>query len=168
MRLLACGEFHPKGRQSSELELKKLTGGFLLQGRDLNASAASDLECGTEAKPTPDELEGMLFAEKIAKHVKSNAIVLAKGNRVLGVGAGQMSRVDAVRMAIHKAGDDIAGSVLASDAFFPFPDGVEVAIEAGVKAILQPGGPWGDGEVIAACDAGKAALVFTGERHFRH
>ncbi|MCL4134474.1 UNVERIFIED_CONTAM: hypothetical protein GTU68_025838 [Idotea baltica] len=162
------GEYHPNGRQSSELELKKLTGGFLLQGRDLNASTGSDLECGTQTKATDEQVEGLLFAEKIAKHVKSNAIVLAKGNRVLGVGAGQMSRVDAVRMAIHKAGDDIAGSVLASDAFFPFPDGVEVAIEAGVKAILQPGGSVRDGEVIAACDAGGAAMVFTGERHFRH
>jgi phosphoribosylaminoimidazolecarboxamide formyltransferase/IMP cyclohydrolase len=126
------------------------------------------LTCGTKLKATPEQIEGLLFAEKISKHVKSNAIVLARGNRVLGVGAGQMSRVDAVRMAIHKAGDEIKGAVLASDAFFPFPDGVEVAIEAGVEAILQPGGSVRDGEVIAACDTGGACMVFTGERHFRH
>lgn len=168
VRLLACGEVQPASRQASELEVKKLTGGFLLQGRDLNASTPEQLTCDTKLKATPEQVEGLLFAEKIAKHVKSNAIVLASGNRVLGVGAGQMSRVDAVRMAIHKAGDEIKGAVLASDAFFPFPDGVEVAIEAGVEAILQPGGSVRDGEVIAACDAGGACMVFTGERHFRH
>jgi phosphoribosylaminoimidazolecarboxamide formyltransferase/IMP cyclohydrolase len=168
VRLLACGEVQPGSRQASELEVKKLTGGFLLQGRDLNASTAAQLTCGTKLKATPEQIEGLLFAEKISKHVKSNAIVLARGNRVLGVGAGQMSRVDAVRMAIHKAGDEIKGAVLASDAFFPFPDGVEVAIEAGVEAILQPGGSVRDGEVIAACDTGGACMVFTGERHFRH
>ncbi|MFT7485758.1 MAG: phosphoribosylaminoimidazolecarboxamide formyltransferase/IMP cyclohydrolase [Candidatus Paceibacteria bacterium] len=168
VRLLACGEFHPAGRQAQEIEVKKLTGGFLLQDRDLRASAASDLECLTETKATDEQVRAMLFAERITKHVKSNAIVLASGQRVLGVGAGQMSRVDAVRMAIHKAGDEIEGAVLASDAFFPFPDGVEVAMEAGVRAILQPGGSVRDGEVIAACDSRKVAMVFTGERHFRH
>lgn len=168
VRLLACGEFHPANRQARDIEVKKLTGGFLLQDRDLRASAATDLECRTAIKADAEQVEALLFAEKITKHVKSNAIVLVKGQRVLGVGAGQMSRVDAVRMAILKAGEEIEGAVLASDAFFPFPDGVEVAMEAGVKAILQPGGSVRDGEVIAACDARKVAMVFTGERHFRH
>jgi phosphoribosylaminoimidazolecarboxamide formyltransferase / IMP cyclohydrolase len=168
VRLLACGEYHPSARQVRDIELKKLTGGFLLQERDLRVSSAADLKCVTKLAATEDQVESMLFAEKISKHVKSNAIVLAKGKRVLGVGAGQMSRVDAVRMAIHKAGDEIQGAVLASDAFFPFPDGVETAIEAGVEAILEPGGSVRDDEVIAACDERGATMVFTGERHFRH
>jgi len=168
VRLLACGEVHPSGRQTRDIELKKLVGGFLLQERDLTASRRGDLECKTKVAPTDEQLDALLFAEKIAKHVKSNAIVLVKGSRVLGVGAGQMSRVDAVRMAIHKAGDEVQGSVLASDAFFPFPDGVETAMEAGVQAILEPGGSVRDDEVIAACDARGVAMVFTGQRHFRH
>ena len=168
VRLLACGEYHPGVRSERDVEVKKLVGGFLLQDRDLRTTPRSELKGVTKLAATDEQLEALLFAEKIAKHVKSNAIVLARGNRVLGVGAGQMSRVDAVRMAIHKAGDDIAGAVLASDAFFPFPDGVETAIEAGVRAILEPGGSVRDDEVIAACDRLGAAMVFTGERHFRH
>jgi phosphoribosylaminoimidazolecarboxamide formyltransferase/IMP cyclohydrolase len=168
VRLLACGAYGPSIRDARDIEVKKLVGGFLLQDRDLNISDPERLECATEAKATEEQLEAMLFAERIAKHVKSNAIVLAKGTRVLGVGAGQMSRVDAVRMAIHKAGDDVSGAALASDAFFPFPDGVEAAMEAGVTAILQPGGSVRDSEVVAACDAHGVTMVFTGERHFRH
>ena len=168
VRLLACGEYQPGVRRPRDLEVKKLTGGFLLQDRDLRASSADDLEVVTELKPTAEQTEALLFAERIAKHVKSNAIVLASGTRVLGVGAGQMSRVDSVRMAVHKAGDEVEGSVLASDAFFPFPDGVEAAIDAGVKAILQPGGSVRDDAVVGACDRLGAAMVFTGERHFRH
>ena len=168
VRLLACGAYGPASRDARDIEVKKMVGGFLLQDRDLNISNPERLECATEAKATEEQLEAMLFAEKISKHVKSNAIVLAKGSRVLGVGAGQMSRVDAVRMAIHKAGEDVAGAVLASDAFFPFPDGVEAAMEAGVTAILQPGGSVRDSEVVAACDARGVTMVFTGERHFRH
>jgi phosphoribosylaminoimidazolecarboxamide formyltransferase/IMP cyclohydrolase len=110
----------------------------------------------------------LLFANKVCKHVKSNAIVLAKGTRVLGVGAGQMSRVDSVHMAIRKAGGGAQGAVVASDAFFPFPDGPELAMQAGCTAILQPGGSLRDAETIAAADARGAAMVFTGLRHFRH
>jgi phosphoribosylaminoimidazolecarboxamide formyltransferase / IMP cyclohydrolase len=168
VRLLACGDYSPSSRRAQDIEVKKLVGGFLLQGRDLNISDPESLECVTKSVASEEDITAMLFAERIAKHVKSNAIVLAKGTRVLGVGAGQMSRVDAVRMAIHKAGDDIAGAVLASDAFFPFPDGVEAAIDAGVTAILQPGGSVRDGEVVAACDERGASMVLTGERHFRH
>jgi phosphoribosylaminoimidazolecarboxamide formyltransferase/IMP cyclohydrolase len=122
----------------------------------------------TKRAPTAAKLEGLLFANKIAKHVKSNAIVLASGTRVLGVGAGQMSRVDSVRLAVTKAGAKAKGSVLGSDAFFPFPDGVLAALDAGATAILQPGGSVRDAEVIAACDARGAAMVFTATRHFRH
>jgi phosphoribosylaminoimidazolecarboxamide formyltransferase/IMP cyclohydrolase len=168
VRLLSCGPISPATRRAGELELKKLVGGFLLQQRDLRTEREDDLKVVTSAQPTPEERAGLLFAARIAKHVKSNAIVVARGTEVLGVGAGQMSRVDAVRLAIHKAGVRAPGSVLASDAFFPFPDGVEAAIEGGVTAILQPGGSVRDAEVIAACDRRKVSMVFTGIRHFRH
>jgi phosphoribosylaminoimidazolecarboxamide formyltransferase/IMP cyclohydrolase len=168
VRLLECGEFSSACRDPRDLELKKLVGGFLLQDRDLTAVGAAQSKTVTRRAPTPAELEGLLFANRIAKHVKSNAIVLASGTHVLGVGAGQMSRVDSVRLAVTKAGDRAKGSVVGSDAFFPFPDGVIAALDAGATAILQPGGSVRDDEVIAACDARGAAMVFTGTRHFRH
>jgi phosphoribosylaminoimidazolecarboxamide formyltransferase/IMP cyclohydrolase len=168
VRLLACGPFGPTTRDARDVELKRVIGGFLLQGRDLAAETAGECKVVTKAAPTPEQLASMLFANKVAKHVKSNAIVLAKGTRVLGVGAGQMSRVDSVGLAIEKAGDEVAGSVLASDAFFPFPDGVERAIDAGVAAILEPGGSMRDDAVIATCDERGVPMVFTGRRHFRH
>jgi phosphoribosylaminoimidazolecarboxamide formyltransferase/IMP cyclohydrolase len=168
VRLLACGELGPQARRAGELELKSLVGGFLLQERDVAASSPEDCRVVTSRAPTEHELVALLFGERIAKHVKSNAIVLASARCVVGVGAGQMSRVDAVRVAVHKAGEKARGAVLASDAFFPFPDGVEAALEAGVTAILQPGGSVRDGEVVAACDRAGAAMVFTGARHFRH
>ncbi len=168
VRLLAAGEFGTRSRDTRELEVKKLTGGFLLQDRDLASAGADQCKVATKRAPTTAEMSGLLFAEKIAKHVKSNAIVLASGTRVRGVGAGQMSRVDAVHMAVRKAGDHARGSVLASDAFFPFADGVELALDAGVTALLQPGGSVRDPEVVAACDARQAAMVMTGTRHFRH
>ena len=168
VRLLACGDVSPGARDADELELKRLAGGFLLQERDLAASAPEDCKVVTRAEPTPTQVDDLLFGEKVGKHVKSNTIVLAKGGRVTGVGAGQMSRVDAVEIAVKKAGEHAAGSVLASDAFFPFPDGVEAAMDAGVAAILQPGGSRRDDEVIAACDARNVPMVFTGTRHFRH
>jgi phosphoribosylaminoimidazolecarboxamide formyltransferase/IMP cyclohydrolase len=168
VRLLAIGDFSGRSRDARDVELKKLVGGFLLQNRDLHAAGEGDCKVMTKRKPTPDEVAGLLFANTIAKHVKSNAIVLARGTRVLGVGAGQMSRVDSVHIAVRKAGDAVKGSVLGSDAFFPFADGVELALDAGVTAILQPGGSVRDDEVIAACDKRGAAMVFTGRRHFRH
>ena len=168
VRLLECGEFSGVQRDARDFELKKLVGGFLLQGRDLAAVDAGSCRLVTRRAPTPAELVGLTFANKVAKHVKSNAIVLAKETRVLGVGAGQMSRVDSVRLAVTKAGAEVRGSVLGSDAFFPFPDGVELALDAGVTAILQPGGSVKDPEVVAACDARAAAMVFSGMRHFRH
>lgn len=168
VRLLACGPFESASRRAQDLELRQLIGGFLLQERDLGAAAEGECRLVTRKAPTPAELDALMFAERVAKHVKSNAIVIAHGRRVLGVGAGQMSRVDAVRLAVRKAGDQVRGAVLASDAFFPFADGVETATEAGVVALLQPGGSLRDEEVIAACDRAGAAMVFTGTRHFRH
>jgi len=168
VRLLEVGEFGSGARDARDFELKKLVGGFLLQGSDLAAADAAACKPVTKRAPTREELVGLDFANKIAKHVKSNAIVLARGTRVVGVGAGQMSRVDSVRLAVHKAGSQSSGAVLGSDAFFPFPDGVELALDAGVTAFLQPGGSVRDPEVIAACDRAGAAMVFSGLRHFRH
>jgi phosphoribosylaminoimidazolecarboxamide formyltransferase / IMP cyclohydrolase len=168
VRLLACGQFGPGSRVAGDVELKRVVGGFLLQGRDLKAEAESDCRTMTKCAPTKAQLADLLFANIVAKHVKSNAIVLASRGRVLGVGAGQMSRVDSVKLAVEKAGAEARGSVLASDAFFPFPDGVERAMDAGIAAVLEPGGSVRDDEIVAACDARGVPLVFTGVRHFRH
>jgi len=133
--------------------------------------AASELRMVTRIAPTPAQLEDLLFAWRVAKFVKSNAIVFCGSGRTLGVGAGQMSRVDSARIASIKAqnaGLSLEGSVVASDAFFPFRDGVEVVAKAGAKAIIQPGGSMRDNEVIAAADELGVAMVFTGVRHFRH
>ena len=139
-----------------------------MQDADRPRASVEECKVVTEAQPSDEQLASMRFAEVICKHVKSNAIVLTSGTRVLGVGAGQMSRVDSVQLAISKAGDEVQGSVLASDAFFPFPDGPEAAMDAGIAAILQPGGSVKDKAVIAACDARQVPMVFTGSRHFRH
>jgi phosphoribosylaminoimidazolecarboxamide formyltransferase/IMP cyclohydrolase len=145
-----------------------VSGGYLVQDADLAAETLEQCQVVTKREPTTSQLRSLLFANLVCKHVKSNAIVIATGTRVLGVGAGQMSRVDSVRLAIQKSGAAVSGSVMASDAFFPFPDGPELAMEAGVAAILQPGGSLRDKDVIAACDARGAAMVTTGVRHFRH
>jgi phosphoribosylaminoimidazolecarboxamide formyltransferase/IMP cyclohydrolase len=126
------------------------------------------MEVATSLTPGEREWGDLLFAWRVAKHVKSNAIVLARDLATVGIGAGQMSRVDSVRLAIEKARTDVAGSVLASDAFFPFADGPEAAIDAGVKAIIQPGGSIRDAEVVEACEERGVAMVLTGRRHFRH
>ncbi|MSR63172.1 MAG: bifunctional phosphoribosylaminoimidazolecarboxamide formyltransferase/IMP cyclohydrolase [Planctomycetes bacterium] len=168
VRLLACGPIGTKQKTFSPLEVKPLRGGFLLQERDLALGGVQKLEPVTKTKATSEQLAALLFANKVCKHVKSNAIVLASGTKVLGVGAGQMSRVDSVKLAVAKAGALAKGSVLASDAFFPFPDGVESAMDAGASAILQPGGSVKDKEVIAACDKRGVPMLFTGTRHFRH
>ena len=170
VRLLACGDYGPSSRDASRSELKRLVGGFLVQGRDLEAESEDELKVVTKAEPSAEQRESLLFAAKICKHVKSNAIVLACGTQVLGVGAGQMSRVDSVRIAVEKAraGEGTDKAVLASDAFFPFPDGAELAMDSGVVALLEPGGSVRDDAVIEACDERGAAMVFTGRRHFRH
>lgn len=144
---------------------------FLMQERDLKTTTEADLKIVTKRKPSADELRAMLFGWRVAKHVKSNAIVYAGADRTLGVGAGQMSRVDASRIAVWKAGEaklSLKGSVVCSDAFFPFPDGLIAAAEAGATAAIQPGGSVRDAEVIAAADERNVALAFTGARHFRH
>jgi phosphoribosylaminoimidazolecarboxamide formyltransferase/IMP cyclohydrolase len=153
---------------NAELELKCIAGGVLVQQPDRHHLAASELKTVTERAPTEDELQALLFAWKVAKHVKSNAIVFARAGQTLAVGAGQMSRVDAVKIAVMKAQQSLANSVVASDAFFPFPDGVEEAARAGAAAVIQPGGSVRDAEVIAAANRLGLAMVFTGIRHFRH
>lgn len=152
----------------TSLELKRISGGVLVQGRDRHVLDRSELKVVTKRPPTGAEVESLLFAWKVAKHVKSNAIVFAREGRTVGIGAGQMSRVDAVKIAVMKAAESLAGSVVASDAFFPFPDGVAEAARAGATAVIQPGGSVRDAEVIAAADHAGMAMVFTGVRHFRH
>jgi phosphoribosylaminoimidazolecarboxamide formyltransferase/IMP cyclohydrolase len=149
-------------------DLKRISGGVLVQQPDTLTIAESDLKVVTKRQPSREELRDLLFGWKIAKHVKSNAIVFARGGRTLGIGAGQMSRVDSVKIAVLKAQESLAGTAVASDAFFPFPDGVEEAARAGATAVIQPGGSVRDAEVIAAADRLNLAMVFTGVRHFRH
>jgi phosphoribosylaminoimidazolecarboxamide formyltransferase/IMP cyclohydrolase len=151
-----------------ELQLKRILGGMLVQQPDLGEIKDDDLRMVTKRAPTAEEMHTMRFAWKVAKHVKSNAIVFAKDGATLGVGAGQMSRVDSVRIAVMKAQSSLAGTVVASDAFFPFADGVEEAAKAGATAVIQPGGSVRDAEVIAAADRLSLAMVFTGMRHFLH
>jgi phosphoribosylaminoimidazolecarboxamide formyltransferase/IMP cyclohydrolase len=151
-----------------ELQLKRILGGMLVQQPDLGDVSDNELRTVTKREPTPEEMHTMRFAWKVAKHVKSNAIVFAKGGATLGVGAGQMSRVDSVKIAVMKAQAPLQGSVVASDAFFPFPDGIEEAAKAGATAVIQPGGSVRDNDVIAAADRLGLAMVFTGIRHFLH
>jgi phosphoribosylaminoimidazolecarboxamide formyltransferase/IMP cyclohydrolase len=151
-----------------ELQLKRILGGMLVQQSDLGELNSVELKAVTERAPTAEELATMKFAWKVSKHVKSNAIVFAKDGATLGVGAGQMSRVDSVKIAVMKAQSPLQGSVVASDAFFPFADGVEEAAKAGAVAVIQPGGSVRDNDVIAAADRLGMAMVFTGMRHFLH
>jgi phosphoribosylaminoimidazolecarboxamide formyltransferase/IMP cyclohydrolase len=150
-------------------ELKQVLGGVLVQDRDTVREPWEDMQVVTRRAPTDAEREELLFAWRVCTHVRSNAIVLAQDWATAGIGAGQMSRVDSVRLAVEKStADSLAGAVLASDAFFPFADGPELAVQAGVTAIVQPGGSIRDDEVVAAADAAGLAMVFTGRRHFRH
>jgi phosphoribosylaminoimidazolecarboxamide formyltransferase/IMP cyclohydrolase len=147
---------------------KQISGGMLLQDADAGSVGPDDLRTVTKRPPTQQELTDLLFAWKVAKHVKSNAIVYARGGQTIGVGAGQMSRVDAARFGAMKAVLPLAGTVAASDAFFPFPDGLETIVEAGATAVIQPGGSVRDDAVVEAADRLGIAMVFTGIRHFRH
>lgn len=149
-------------------EIRSLVGGLLVQDRDLGEVTEADLKVVTQRKPTPEELQAALFAWKVVKHVKSNAIVFGEKDRVLAIGAGQTSRVDAVKLAASKAHLPLAGSAVASDAFFPFRDGLDAAVDAGAQVVIQPGGSVKDEEVIAAADERGVAMIFTGMRHFRH
>jgi phosphoribosylaminoimidazolecarboxamide formyltransferase/IMP cyclohydrolase len=148
--------------------LKQISGGLLLQDGDHGHVNASDLKIVSKRQPTQDEIDALLFAWRVCKHVKSNAIVYARNGQTVGVGAGQMSRVDAAKFGAMKAILPLAGCVAASDAFFPFPDGLETVVAAGATAVIQPGGSVRDSEVIAAADRLDAAMVFTGMRHFLH
>jgi phosphoribosylaminoimidazolecarboxamide formyltransferase/IMP cyclohydrolase len=168
-RVLVCGEW--SSQRSSELDYKRVTGGLLVQDRDTGRIGAEDLKVVTRRAPDENELKDLLFAWKVVKFVKSNAIVYCRDGMTIGIGAGQMSRVYSARIAAIKAADEglqVAGSVMASDAFFPFRDGIDAAAKAGIRAIVQPGGSMRDKEVIAAADAHGIAMVFTGMRHFRH
>ncbi|MGZ3514295.1 MAG: bifunctional phosphoribosylaminoimidazolecarboxamide formyltransferase/IMP cyclohydrolase, partial [Thermodesulfobacteriota bacterium] len=149
-------------------DLRKVVGGLLVQDRDLGKVPMEQWKVVTKRKPTEDEKKAMAFGWKVAKHVKSNAIVLVREDRTIGIGAGQMSRVDSTRLAVMKARSSTKGTVLASDAMFPFRDGVDTGAESGATAIIQPGGSIRDDEVIAAADEHDIAMVFTGMRHFRH
>jgi phosphoribosylaminoimidazolecarboxamide formyltransferase/IMP cyclohydrolase len=174
VRLLEATE--QRTYEPRERDVKRVRGGLLVQDPDRIDESRESLHVVTEAGPGESQWEDLWFAWKVCRHVRSNAIVIAKDGATLGIGAGQMSRVDSVKLAIQKARDArggeaeelLAGSVVASDAFFPFPDGPQLAIDAGVTALVQPGGSVRDSEVIAACDEAGAAMAFTGRRHFRH
>ncbi|UPV99286.1 bifunctional phosphoribosylaminoimidazolecarboxamide formyltransferase/IMP cyclohydrolase [Halorussus gelatinilyticus] len=173
LRVLDAGDEADFGEVTETTTEKDLVGGRLVQERDLQAPTREELEVVTEREPTEDQYESLLFAWQTIKHVKSNAILFADGTETVGVGAGQVSRVDAVEIAKMKAekdaeGKSAAGAVMASDAFFPFPDAIEAAAEAGIEAVIQPGGSVNDDDVIEAADEHDMAMVFTGQRCFRH
>ncbi len=168
LRLLECGEWTA---QSTGFDVKRVNGGLLVQDRDHGTVGLDDLKVVTKRQPSETELKDALFCWTVAKYVKSNAIVYAKGDMTIGVGAGQMSRVYSAKIAGIKAADEgleVEGTVMASDAFFPFRDGIDAAAEAGVTCVIQPGGSMRDSEVIEAADEHGIAMVFTGMRHFRH
>jgi phosphoribosylaminoimidazolecarboxamide formyltransferase/IMP cyclohydrolase len=159
------------GRGTNEVDFKRVGGGMLLQSQDTKNVSAAELRVVTKLAPTPAQMQDLLFAWKVAKFVKSNAIVFCAGGMTLGVGTGQTSRVDSSRIASIKAanaGLQLQGSAVASDAYFPFRDGLDVVIDAGARCVIQPGGSMRDDEVIAAADERGVAMVFTGTRHFRH
>ena len=169
VRLLCCGEF--PSHQAEGLDFKRVTGGLLVQDRDTALVTQDELKVVTKKAPTDDQMQDLLFAWRVAKFVKSNAIVYVSQQQTIGIGAGQMSRVVSSRIAGIKAEDaglTVPGAVMASDAFFPFRDGLDAAAEAGISAVIQPGGSMRDDEVIAAADEHGIAMVFTGMRHFRH
>ncbi|BAU76807.1 bifunctional phosphoribosylaminoimidazolecarboxamide formyltransferase/IMP cyclohydrolase [Metapseudomonas furukawaii] len=169
VRLLECGEW--SAERAPGWDFKRVNGGLLVQSRDIGMITAADLKVVTRRAPSEQEIHDLIFAWKVAKFVKSNAIVYARNRQTVGVGAGQMSRVNSARIAAIKAehaGLEVKGAVMASDAFFPFRDGIDNAAKAGITAVIQPGGSMRDNEVIAAADEAGIAMVFTGMRHFRH
>ncbi|MEX0740671.1 MAG: bifunctional phosphoribosylaminoimidazolecarboxamide formyltransferase/IMP cyclohydrolase [Pseudohongiella sp.] len=169
VRVLSCGQWSPEAAPA--WDFKRINGGLLVQDRDIHQISHSDLTVVSKRQPTEQELADLMFAWTVAQFVKSNAIVYCKNQQTIGVGAGQMSRVYSAKIAGIKAADEnltVAGSVMASDAFFPFRDGIDAAASAGITAVIQPGGSMRDAEVIAAADEAGMAMVFTGIRHFRH
>jgi len=165
LRVIECGWWKDK---DTGYDIKKVSGGFLVQDLDTEIVQPDQWKVVTKRKPDEDEIKDLLFAWKIVKHVKSNAIVVAKDSVTLGIGAGQMNRVGSANIALNQAMDKAEGAVLASDAFFPFKDTVELAAKFGIKAIIQPGGSIRDEESIEAADKYGIAMVFTGMRHFKH
>ena len=169
VRLLDLGgSLNPRGDAATGLDYRRIEGGLLVQSWDRLEPDPASGTIATRRSPTDAERRNLAFAWRVCASVKSNAIVLAKDGRIVGVGAGQMSRIDSVRIATEKAGSRAAGSVLASDAFFPFRDGPDRAAAGGVTAIIQPGGSKRDDETITACDEHGMAMILTGRRHFRH
>ncbi|MEH6685970.1 MAG: bifunctional phosphoribosylaminoimidazolecarboxamide formyltransferase/IMP cyclohydrolase [Halopseudomonas sabulinigri] len=169
VRLLECGEW--TNERNADWDFKRVNGGLLVQSRDIGMITSDDLKVVTQRAPTEQEINDLVFAWKVAKFVKSNAIVYASKRQTVGIGAGQMSRVNSARIAAIKAehaGLQVQGAVMASDAFFPFRDGIDNAANNGISAVIQPGGSMRDAEVIAAADEAGMAMVFTGMRHFRH
>ncbi len=169
VRVLSCGQW--QNQRSPALDYKRVNGGLLVQDRDIHEISRDDLKVVSKRQPTEEEVRDLLFAWNVCQYVKSNAIVYCKDNQTIGIGAGQMSRVYSAKIAGIKAADEnlqVAGSVMASDAFFPFRDGIDAAAAAGITAVVQPGGSMRDDEVIAAADEADMAMVFTGIRHFRH
>jgi phosphoribosylaminoimidazolecarboxamide formyltransferase/IMP cyclohydrolase len=165
LRVLKVGEIL---NRTENLEHRFINGGVLVQDSDINKIEVDDLKCVTEKQPSKEQTDDMLFAWKVLKHVKSNAIITVKDNTTLGIGAGQVSRVDSVEIALRKSGENISGSILASDAFFPFRDSIDLIGKTGVSAIIQPGGSIRDQEVVDACNEHGVAMLFTGQRCFKH
>jgi len=168
VRLVETGPIDRARIDVNEFDVRHIVGGLLLQKRDLVGWEPSALTFPTKARPTAEQLEDLRIAWLVAKHAKSNTIVLAKSKRILGIGVGQMNRVESGLLAMKHAGKEAQGAAMASDAFFPFPDNVDNAAEGGITSIVQPGGSKKDDEVIAAADKYGIAMVFTGKRHFRH
>ncbi len=171
VRVLVCGDLPPPDQRAAQLDYKRVNGGLLVQDQDLGMIDVQELKIVTRRAPSQAEIHDLIFAWKVAKYVKSNAIVYAKNRQTIGIGAGQMSRVNSARIAAIKAehaGLEVSGAVMASDAFFPFRDGIDNAAKAGIACIIQPGGSMRDAETIAAADEHGMAMVFTGMRHFRH
>jgi len=161
----------PGGEASNDFDLKRVGGGLLVQTPDIARVARSELKCATQRAPSPTELADLMFAWHVVRHVKSNAIVFVRDGATVGIGAGQMSRLDSARIAAIKARDaglELKDSAAASDAFFPFRDALDAIVEAGAVCVIQPGGSVRDDEIIAAADERKVAMLFTGMRHFRH
>ena len=165
LRVLEIGGF---GKRSPKLEVRNIDGGLLIQGSDLKTLTLDHLNTVTKIKPSDQDIKTALFTWKVLRHAKSNGILIAKDNTTVGLGAGQVSRVDAVHMALRKGGENVKGGVLASDAFFPFRDSIDVIKNSGIKVVMQPGGSIRDQEVIDACDEYGIAMIFTGTRCFKH
>ena len=165
LRVLEVGDVTAR---ENKLEVRNIDGGILVQDTDTSVLTLNEIKTVTKAAPSDSEMKVMLFGWKVLKHVKSNAILLVKDNKTIGIGAGQVSRVDAVNIALNKAGERLDNSILCSDAFFPFRDSIDKIANTGICAVIQPGGSIRDQEVIAACDDHGIAMVFTGRRCFKH